>query len=64
MITESRKNEHTDMKTLEGIPWLKGFWNLLTRDDMLKKDYKYLKELEEWHKKWGKEGDKSSDNGN
>ncbi|KAG1752357.1 uncharacterized protein EDB91DRAFT_1243136 [Suillus paluster] len=53
MVADSWKNSHPDMEMLEGVPWLRGFWASLTRDDVIKEDYKYLEELEEWHKQTG-----------
>ncbi|KAG1893908.1 uncharacterized protein F5891DRAFT_1195833 [Suillus fuscotomentosus] len=61
MVADSWKNSHPDMEMLEGVPWLKGFWASLTRDDLIKEDYEYLEELGEWHKQKGDEGDKSGD---
>ncbi|KAG2059486.1 hypothetical protein BDR06DRAFT_967984 [Suillus hirtellus] len=55
MVADSWKNSHPDMEMLEGVPWLKGFWASLTRDDLIKEDYEYLEELEEWHKQKGDE---------
>lgn len=61
MVADSWKNSYPDMEMLEGVPWLKGFWASLTRDDLIKEDYKYLEELGEWHKQKGDEGDESGD---
>ncbi|KAG1885198.1 hypothetical protein F4604DRAFT_1918862 [Suillus subluteus] len=60
-ISPDWKTSHLDMEMLEGVPWLKGFWASLTRDDLIKEDYEYLEELGEWHKvEKGDEGDERS----
>lgn len=50
MVSDKWKEEHPDMKFLEGVPWLKGFYERLKdSDDMLEEDRTYLQELDEWH---------------
>ncbi|KAG2337027.1 hypothetical protein BDR05DRAFT_952951 [Suillus weaverae] len=44
------KEEHPDMKVLEGVPWLKGFYEQLKDSgDIFEEDHTYLQELDEWH---------------
>ncbi|KAG1846973.1 hypothetical protein DFJ58DRAFT_730303 [Suillus subalutaceus] len=50
MVSNEWKEEHHDMKVLEGVPWLKGFYEQLKdSDDILEEDRTYLQELDEWH---------------
>ncbi|KAG2066524.1 hypothetical protein BDR04DRAFT_1160197 [Suillus decipiens] len=51
MVAKHWMQKHPEMKTLDGVPWLEGFWAALQQDKVIKEDYTYLKELEEWHNK-------------
>ncbi|KAG1727972.1 uncharacterized protein EDB91DRAFT_1086271 [Suillus paluster] len=59
MVVKHWRQKHPEMKTLDGVPWLEGFWTALQQDDVIKEDYTYLKELEEWHLKQDNGGDES-----
>ncbi|KAG1721107.1 hypothetical protein EDB19DRAFT_1646693 [Suillus lakei] len=50
MVSDKWKEEHPDMKVLEGVPWLKGFYERMKEsDDIIEEDRTYLQELNEWH---------------
>ncbi|KAG1722246.1 hypothetical protein EDB19DRAFT_1916792 [Suillus lakei] len=50
MVSDKWKEEHPDMKVLEGVPWLKGFYEQMKEsDDIIEEDCTYLQELDEWH---------------
>ncbi|KAG1725644.1 hypothetical protein EDB19DRAFT_1914960 [Suillus lakei] len=50
MVSDKWKEEHPDMKVLEGVPWLKGFYERMKEsDDIIEEDCTYLQELDEWH---------------
>lgn len=41
---------HPDGKTLDGAPWLVGFYDRLKEEDLHLVDREYLRELVAWHK--------------
>lgn len=51
MVSDQWMIDHPDMPVLDGVPWLKGFYAKLNQDDVLKEDWDYLQELDEWHRK-------------
>ncbi|KAG1747041.1 uncharacterized protein EDB91DRAFT_1079679 [Suillus paluster] len=51
MVSDWWMIDHPDMQVLDGVPWLKGFYTRLNEDDVLKEDWDYLMELDEWHRK-------------
>ncbi|KAG2141836.1 hypothetical protein DEU56DRAFT_911188 [Suillus clintonianus] len=59
MVAKHWRKNHPEMKTLDGVPWLEGFWTALQDDDVIKEDYTYLQELEEWHLRQDNGGDES-----
>lgn len=59
MVARHWRQKHPEMKTLDGAPWLEGFWAALQQDEVIKEDYTYLKELEEWHDRQENGGDES-----
>ncbi|KAG1810293.1 uncharacterized protein HD556DRAFT_1436011 [Suillus plorans] len=50
MVSAKWKESHPDMKLLEGVPWLKGFYERMKDSkELFAKDLTYLEELEDWH---------------
>jgi hypothetical protein len=52
MVANQWKKTHPDMRMLQGVEWLKGFWSRTQKDNFIEEDWNYLVELEKWHKKW------------
>ncbi|KAG2740144.1 hypothetical protein P692DRAFT_20822782 [Suillus brevipes Sb2] len=59
MVAMHWRQKHPEMKMLDRVPWLEGFWTALQDNEVIKEDYTYLKELEEWHLKQDNGGDES-----
>jgi hypothetical protein len=51
MVSEKWLKKKPDSVLLNGGEWLSGFYSRLKEDELLENDAKYLKELDEWHKK-------------
>ena len=48
MVNPTWLEEHPEMKVLDGMEWLDGFYGRLKDSELLKGDSAYLKELHEW----------------
>jgi hypothetical protein len=59
MVAKHWRQKHPEMKMLDRVPWLEGFWTALQDNEVIKEDYTYLKVLEEWHLKQDNGGDES-----
>lgn len=62
MVANHWKKAHPDMAMLQGVEWLKGFWDEAQKDDFIAEDWDYLVELAKWHKKEEEEGLDTSEN--
>ncbi|KAG2052104.1 hypothetical protein BDR06DRAFT_973282 [Suillus hirtellus] len=49
LVKKKWRDDHLEMQLLDGALWLKGFYESLKEDDLLKEDRDYLKELIKWH---------------
>ncbi|KAG1727356.1 uncharacterized protein EDB91DRAFT_1086434 [Suillus paluster] len=49
MVADKWRQTHPDMKMLEGVEWLKGFWGRTDKEEFLEEDWDYLVELNKWH---------------
>ncbi|KAG0693067.1 hypothetical protein DFH29DRAFT_1084401 [Suillus ampliporus] len=50
MVSAKWRESHPDMKLLEGVPWLGGFYERMKDSkELFDEDLTYLQELEDWH---------------